>query len=329
MQLSVVTTMYYSAPYINQFYDAITAEAGKITQDYEIVIVNDGSPDEALDIAIELHQRDSHVRVIDLSRNFGHHRAIMTGFAQARGDLVFFIDCDLEIRPETLCDFYAEYQNTHADVVYAVQQSRHDSLADKIAGSWFYTIFNWLSHESLPQNLTTARLMSRRFITALLEHREREMMIGGLWVITGFKQVPITVDKASKGSSTYNFPRKINLMVNAITAFSSRPLIFVFYLGCVIILLSTIAAIILAIRAITLGFLPGWPSLIVSVWLLGGLTIFCLGIIGIYLSKIFTEVKQRPYSIIRDIYEQGSMSNELQPTYHSPVVKSHTQIYHK
>lgn len=327
MRLSIVTTMYYSAPYISQFHSAVSIEARKITPDYEIVIVNDGSPDEALDVAIELYQQDAHVKVVDLSRNFGHHRAIMTGLAQAKGDLVFFIDCDLEIRPETLTDFYVEYKNTHADVVYAIQQSRNDNLKDKIAGEWFYTIFNWLSHESLPQNLTTARLMSRRFITALLEHREREMMIGGLWVITGFKQVPIVVDKASKGSSTYNLPRKINLMVNAITAFSSRPLIFVFYLGCAIILLSTIAAIILAIRAVTLGFLPGWPSLIVSVWLLGGLTIFCLGIIGIYLSKIFTEVKQRPYSIIRDIYEQNSSNNDLQAIVTPSILVSHKGIY--
>jgi putative glycosyltransferase len=311
MDLSIVTTMYYSAPYIQEFCRRVIIEAETITSDFEIVIVNDGSPDNALDIAVELHHHDRRVRVVDLSRNFGHHRAMMTGLTQARGKLVFLIDCDLEIRPEVLGEFYTEMLHSRVDVVYGVLKTRLDRLADRLAGEWFYTMFNWLSSDKLPPNITTCRLMSRRYVNSLVQHRERELIIGGLYVITGFAQVPLVVEKAAKGSSTYNLGRKLSLMVNAVTAFSNRPLVFIFYLGLAISLISGIAAAVLAIQALFFGFQTGWPSLIVSVWLLGGLTIFCLGIIGVYLSKIFTEVKQRPYTIIRQHYDR-STNHEMQ-----------------
>jgi putative glycosyltransferase len=302
--------MYYSAPYIETFYAEASAVAEQITADYEIILVNDGSPDQALDIAISLYHRDPRVRVIDLSRNFGQHKAMMTGLAYANGDLVFLIDCDLEIKPDVLLLFYAELRRSNADVVYGVQDIRQDRFAERIAGQLFYTIFNWLSKDELPPNLTTVRLMSRRYVAALIAHREREMLIGGLWTITGFKQVRLVVTKLAKGSSTYHLGRKISLLVNAITSFTNRPLIYIFYLGMLIIFFSSIAAMYLIFETITSGFLSGWPSLIVSVWLLGGLTIFCIGIIGIYLSKIFIETKQRPYTIIRQIYDRSAETAE-------------------
>jgi putative glycosyltransferase len=242
--------------------------------------------------------------VIDLSRNFGHHKAMMTGLAHTQGRLVFLIDCDLEIMPENLTEFYRTFQDSTVDVVYGVQETRQDPPLDRLFSRLFYTFFNWLSPDTLPLNLTTVRLMSQRYVSALVSHQEREVLIGGLWAITGFKQLPQVVSKSSKGSSTYHLGRRLAIVVNAVTSFSNRPLILIFYLGCIIISLSSVAAAYLIIETILSGFLPGWPSLIVSVWLLGGLTIFCMGIIGIYLSKIFTETKQRPYTIIRDFYER-------------------------
>jgi len=310
MKLSIVTPMYYSAPYIEMFYAEASAAAEQITDDYEIILVNDGSPDQALDIAISLYERDAHVRVIDLSRNFGQHKAMMTGLAHANGDLVFLIDCDLEIKPAILSQFYSEFQRVNVDVVYGVQDVRHDRPFDRIAAQLFYAIFNLLSTEQLNQNLTTSRLMSQRYVSALVAHRERELLIAGLWAITGFKQTPIRVTKSSKGSSTYHIGRKFALIVNAVTSFSNRPLIFIFYLGLLIVFFSSLAALFLIFETINSGLLQGWPSLIVSVWLLGGITIFCIGIIGIYLSKIFTETKQRPYTIIRQLYDRSVEIND-------------------
>ncbi len=299
--------MYSSAPYLEEFYRRVKTAAQKITDEYEMIFVNDGSPDGSLEIARSLYERDEKIRIIDLSRNFGHHRAMMTGLRHARGRLVFLIDCDLEIPPESLSDFYNKFQTSDVDVVYGVQAARQDRLYSRLAGSLFYTLFNWLSVDKLPVNLTTARLMSQRYVSALVSYQEREVLIGGLWVITGFQQASIALNKSNKGKSTYNLARKIAILVNAVTSFSTKPLVFIFYLGCLISMLAGLAAFYLIMRRVFFGvLLAGWPSLIVSVWLLGGITTFCLGIIGIYLSKIFMEAKQRPYTIVRQIYERAS-----------------------
>jgi len=309
MDLSIVTTMYNSAPYLEEFYNRICAEANKITSDYEIIFVNDGSPDNSLDVSISIFNRDKRVKVIDLSRNFGHHKAIMTGLAHARGKFTFLIDCDLEEEPELLGQFYAECKSSGADVVYGTQPKRKGKFFEQMSGVFFYWLFNRFSSHPLPRNLLTVRLMSRRYISGLLEHKERETIIAGLWAITGFKQVPFSVKKRDTGNTTYDFRKRVANFVNGITAFSSTPLVYIFYLGCAISFVSGIAAFYLIVRRLFFGvLLAGWPSLIVSVWLLGGLTLFCLGVIGIYLSKVFMETKQRPSTIIKEIYDRSGRS---------------------
>lgn len=310
MDLSIVTTLYCSAPHLEEFYARVRDVAERVANDLEIILVNDGSPDDSLEIALSLHQRDRRVKVIDLSRNFGHHQAMMTGLSHAGGDLIFLVDSDLEEEPELLDTFYERLKTTAADVVFGVQQKRKGRLFERVSGAIFFKLFNALSTHPLPQNVITARLMTRRYVRALVQHQERETLIAGLWVVTGFKQVSVTVKKSHKPTSTYNFRRKVSQLVNAITSFSGRPLVLIFYLGCIILFLSTIAALDLIIRKLIFGtLLEGWGSLIVSIWLLGGLTIFCLGVIGIYLSKIFIEVKQRPYVIVKDIYEHSPAAN--------------------
>lgn len=304
MNLSIVTTMYQSAAYIDEFYTRISSSAQKITTDYEIIFVNDGSPDESLEKAISLYQRDKRVKVIDLSRNFGQHKAIMTGLSHAKGQLVFLIDCDLEEEPELIEKFHIVMKDSGADVVYGTQEKRKGGFIESITGRLFYASFNFLSQYPVPKNVTTARLMTQRYVARLVEHRDREVFLLGLWTITGFKQVPITVQKHSKGSSAYDLARKLSIVVNSITSFSNRPLVYIFYMGLLIFMLSVIAALYLVVKwGFFGGFEAGWPSLMVSFWLLGGLTILCIGIIGIYLSKVFTEVKDRPYTVIRHIYE--------------------------
>jgi putative glycosyltransferase len=306
MDLSIVTTMYYSSPYIQEFYDRICAVAKEITEDYEIILVNDGSPDDSLDIAVALYEKDPKVRVIDLSRNFGHHKAMMTGLMHTKGELVFLIDCDLEEEPELLERFYAEHRkNGDVDVVYGVQKARKGGFVEKISGNIFFWMFNLFSSYPVPANLVTARLMSKRYVDSLVQHKDREVFMAGLWAITGFKQVPLMVTKHDKGNSSYNLRRKISILVNSITSFSNKPLLLIFYLGSIILFISSLAALYLIIRRVFFGvLLAGWPSLMVTIWLLGGLTIFCVGVIGIYLSRVFMETKERPYTITRQIYER-------------------------
>jgi putative glycosyltransferase len=307
MKLSIVTTMYQSARFIEEFYARATRAASAMTDDYEIVFVNDGSPDESLSLAVALYQRDARVRVIDLSRNFGHHKAMMTGLEKTRGDLVFLIDVDLEEQPEWLGEFREVMTRTGADVVYGVQHRRKGNAFVRLSGAIYYRLFNALLQYPVPANVVTARLMTRRYVDSLVQHRDREMTLAPLWVITGYHQTPVTVEKRSRGETSYSVPRRIATFVDMVTSFSNRPLIYIFYLGTAIMALSAVYGAFLVWKTARgeVG-VSGWPTVIASIWFLGGTTIFCLGVIGVYLSKIFTESKDRPYTIIREEHDHAA-----------------------
>jgi putative glycosyltransferase len=303
MKLSIVTTLYKSAPYIREFHRRASEAALEVTSDYEMIFVNDGSPDESLDIVVSLHQSDPHVRIIDLSRNFGHHKALMTGLAHAHGDLVFLIDSDLEEDPQWLRAFFDALERTGADAAFGVQQRRKGGWFERLTGSVYYLITDAMLDMPIPRNIVTARLMTRRYVANLVLHRDREVNLAALWMITGFLQVPVPVDKRSRGETTYTIRKRISVLVNAITSFSNRPLIYIFYLGGFIVLISLLYGSVLVWLALHGGVgIPGWASLIVSIWFLGGVTIFCVGLIGIYLAKVFMEAKERPYTIVRAVY---------------------------
>ncbi|NLW48418.1 MAG: glycosyltransferase family 2 protein [Firmicutes bacterium] len=303
MKLSIVTTMYWSETYLEEFYQRCKTEVQKITDDYEIIFVNDGSPDNSLQKAIELSQRDDQVMVVDLSRNFGHHKAMMTGLSYTSGELVFLIDSDLEEEPELLQIFYSRLTKENCDVVFGVQKSRKGNFFEKWSGEIFHRFINYLSELNIPKNMATARLMSRRYVDSLLEFREHELFIAGIWHITGFNQVPVEVVKHSTSKTTYKLKNKVAVAINAITSFSNKPLLLIFNLGMTITVISFFYILYLVVRKVLYSqSLIGWTSLIVSVWFIGGLIISFIGIVGIYLSKIFIETKSRPYTIIRDVY---------------------------
>lgn len=304
MKLSIVATLYQSAPYIAEFHQRASAVAKQLVgQDYEIVLVNDGSPDNSLDLAVQLTKNDDHVVLVDLSRNFGHHKAMMTGLAHAKGDRIFLIDSDLEEEPEWIIGFTEQMTNENCDVVYGVQTKRKGGIFERLSGQWFYLIINAITGLTIPENPVCARLMSRRYIDALLRHEEREFFISGLFNITGFTQHPHTVKKHATSETTYTFRKKISLLINSITSFSNLPLIGIFYIGALIFLLALLYTLFLIIHWM---FIPkplsGWTSVIASIWFLGGMIISFIGIVGIYLSKVFSETKQRPYTIVRQIY---------------------------
>ena len=302
-KLSVVTSMYNSAAFIEEFCARTIATCSQITDDFEIVVVNDGSPDDSLSRALRARDVDRRIRIVDLSRNFGHHKALMTGLAHASGELVFLLDCDLEEEPEWLHSFHEMLQSTGSDVVYGVQEGRKGGPMERLTGRFFFSVFNRLLTHPLPVNVVTARLMRRRYVQALVSHQDQEICLAGLWVITGFDQRPLTVRKRSRSESSYTFRKRISVFVNAITSFSNRPLLYIFQLGVAVMLLSMLAGVILLHQSLTgrIG-VPGWASIMVSIWFLGGLTIFCTGVIGVYLAKVFTETKKRPYTIVRAEY---------------------------
>jgi len=304
MKLSIVSTLYLSAPTINGFHArsslAATKQAG---DDYELVLVNDGSPDNSLDIAVQLAASDPHVVVIDLSRNFGHHKAMMAGLAHATGEHIFLIDSDLEESPEYLKDFSEVMNRRGCDVVYGVQGRRKGGWFERVSGSIYYAVFDRLANIKHPRNLVTMRLMTRRYVDALLKFGEYEMVISCLWVITGFEQCEQSIEKHTRRGTSYSLPKKIAHAVNAITSFSAVPLQCIFYTGFAISFFSLVYTLYIVYhRLFSQMAVDGWTSLIVSLWMLSGLIMLFLGIIGIYLSKIYIETKHRPTSIVRRIY---------------------------
>lgn len=305
--LSVVTTMYRSADFVTEFYERITAAANLITTNYEVIFVNDGSPDSSLTLALALIHSDSKVRVIDLSRNFGHHQAILAGLRHVRGEFTFLIDIDLEEQPEWLADFWRELHSTAVDVVYGVQTVRGGSVFKRHTGTLFYKFFNLTSETTIPENQCTVRLMNHSYLNALIALQERNVFLAGLFSWTGFLQHPYYVTKQVRsGKSSYTPVKLARLFLNAITSFSSYPLTLIFLLGTCITLLSVAYALRLFVRKLLLPdtVLSGFTSLMISLWFIGGSLISILGIIGIYTGKIFNEVKSRPQYFIRATYEQ-------------------------
>lgn len=307
MKLSIVATLYRSAPCLAEFHARCTRVAQAFAgDDYEIVLVNDGSPDDSLERAVALTRADPHLVVVDLSRNFGHHKAMMTGLEHSRGERVFLIDSDLEEEPEWLPEFARAMEEENVDVVYGRQEERKGGWFERWSGEAYYTLFNWLTDIEHPRNIVTARLMTRRYVEALLRYRERELVISCLWVSAGFRQSEKVVKKHSSSATTYSLSRKISHAVNAITSFSEVPLRLIFYVGMAIFTVSMVYALDLIVaRLFFRQIVDGWTSVMVSIWVLGGLVISFVGIIGIYLSKVFSETKQRPYTIVREVHGQS------------------------
>ncbi len=306
-ELSVVATMYKSEDFIPEFHRRVTETAKRLTGSYEIVLVNDGSPDRSQDIAVAIAGADPHVRVVELSRNFGHHTAMLAGLRHAMGDFVFLIDIDLEEQPEWLFDFWQDLHETRADIIYGVQTARPGSLMKRYSGSLFYKFFNLAADTAIPVNGCTVRIMKRCYVDSVSQFAETHVFMMGLFSWSGFTQRARHVTKIPRnGKSTYTPIRLIRLAIDAITSFSSYPLTIIFVVGICITLLSLGYACVLITQKLRNPdlILSGFTSIMVSLWLIGGAVISVLGLIGMYIGKIFTESKCRPQYFVRSIYER-------------------------
>ncbi len=303
MMLSVVATLYRSASNIDQFYRRAMAAAEAVADEIELVLVNDGSPDDSLERALALHAVDPRVVVVDLARNFGHHRAMMTGLSYARGELVFLIDSDLEEEPELLARFADRMDRGDCDVVFGIQDQRKGGLVERIGGALYFGLIDLFSDQKIPRNLVTARLMSRDYVRALVRHQDREFVISHLWAITGFRQVSLPVRKLSLSPSTYSLRRRIELTVKHVTTTSTKILYWTLYLGLTISVVAAFAILYLVLQYFIMGSgVDGYTSLMVSVWFFGGLSTMILGVIGIYSANIMSETKRRPYTVVRKLH---------------------------
>ena len=311
MKLSIVTTLYHSEPYLQEFYDRMSSAASSLTGDYELIFVNDGSPDHSDEKILELQEKDDRVVLIQLSRNFGHQKALVTGLNYASGDYIFMIDSDLEEDPELLALYWKEMQDSPAyDVVFGIQQKRKGNWFERISGSLYYSFFNLLSRQNYSPNTLTARLMTSQYVESLKKFEEKESDLWGVFVLAGFNQHAIPVTKGFKGKTTYSLRRKLEIALSTITTLTHRPLYLIMALGLLICLVSLGLCIYLLVDYIIHGRTDHWWMMLTSIWLIGGLVLFSIGIIGVYLGKMFLEIKNRPVSVIKTIHSRKPIKDE-------------------
>jgi putative glycosyltransferase len=317
VKLSIVTTIYRSREFLPQFIDECLGALSQLGwTDFEIVCVIDGSPDDSLDYLMERRRTLPNLVIVELARNFGHHPAVLAGLNQARGELVFLIDCDLEVRPAVVIDFHRKMQEGSIDVVFGYQEARKGTLIEKHGGGFFWKVFNRISATRIPENAITERLMNRRYVDSLLSLGDKNLFLGGMMHWVGFNQVGIPAQKTQReGAATYTLFRRIGLLINAVTSFSSAPLRFLFYSGALVTVVSFAVVGVLVTRkladpdSVVSGF-----TFLASLSLLNfGLTIMALGIIGIYLARIFSQTQNRPTFIVRSIHGGGERGQDADP----------------
>jgi glycosyltransferase involved in cell wall biosynthesis len=298
--LSVVAPMHDEEATVGAFHERVTAALGALP--LELVIVDDGSRDGTAAALAALAAADRRVKVITLSRSFGHQAALTAALEHATGDVVVMLDGDLQDPPEVIPDMLDRWREG-ADVVYAVRRERAGETAFKrTTARWFYSLFARLADIELAPESGDFRLMDRRALDALLAMPERNRFLRGMSVWVGFTQTAVTFQREARsaGKTKYTPGRMLRFSFDAITSFSHRPLQFATLLGFALSLLAFLAIPLTVVARYTNIYERGVPSTIVIVLLLGGIQLICVGIIGEYVARIYDEVKQRPLYVVRD-----------------------------
>jgi dolichol-phosphate mannosyltransferase len=307
-KISVVAPCYNEEAGLPEFVRRVKAVCAGLGCQYEIVLVNDGSRDRTLPVAIELAANDPVIRVVNLLRNFGHQAAVTAGLDVAEGDAVVLIDSDLQDPPELIVDMVKEWQNG-ADVAYGQRRTREGETAFKLfTAKLFYRLLRWMTKSNIPADTGDLRLMDRRVAEVLRSMRERHRFIRGMVSWVGGKQVAVQYDRKARfaGETKYPFRKMLSFAVDAITSFSVVPLRLVTWLALSVIALTVLAAAVVVVVKLVDPhyFIPGYPSIIITIVFFGGVQLLALGIIGEYLGRMYEAIKARPIYVIEQVYGQ-------------------------
>src|SRR6201994_2906031 len=297
--LSVVAPIYNEEATVAEFYSRVCSALEGLQ--FELVLVDDGSTDRSPALLDDLAMHDPRVRVVYLSRNFGHQTALTAGLDHARGDAVVMLDADLQDPPEVITTML-DHWRAGCDVVYAVREHRDGESRFKLSTArWFYRLFDKLAPGELQQNSGDFRLLDRRPLAALLLMRERNRFLRGMTVWVGYTQaaVPYHRDSRYAGETKYTIPRMLRFSLDAISSFSHRPLQLATLLGFIISTLAFIAIPVVVILRILGSYLPGFSAVTILILLLGGIELIAIGIIGEYVGRIYDEVKGRPLYLVK------------------------------
>jgi polyisoprenyl-phosphate glycosyltransferase len=308
--ISVVAPIHNEAETIPELHRRLTSVLTDLG-DYEIVLVDDGSTDRSWEHMIALAPGDPHLRLVRLSRNFGHQAALTAGLEAARGDAVVLIDSDLQDPPELIPLLVAKWREGF-DVVYGLRTKREgETLFKRSTASVFYRLLRGMTRIEIPADAGDFRLLSRRAVDALARMPERARFLRGMTSWLGFPQAGVQYERDARhaGATKYATRRMISFALDAMTSFSTTPIRVVTGLGFVLV---AFCAVVLGwtvyIKVFTNTAVAGWTSLLIVVLLLGGMQLVSLGIIGQYVGRIFEEAKQRPLFVVGEIVEGGTTS---------------------
>lgn len=302
IELSVVVPVYGCAGLLVVLSERLTKVLDSMSLNYEVILVNDGSSDGAWDIIHQLSEENPRIKGVDLSRNFGQHAAITAGLNYSSGPWMVVMDCDLQDQPEEIPKFLAKAQEGY-EVVFGRRYQRADSTTKKVGARFFRKVFDyWVGTKSDPA-IANFGIYHRKVVDAFLSMGEqsRTLTLFVRWL--GFRTATVDIEHASRqmGESAYTFSKLLVLAVNTIMSHSNKPLLISIYFGFMMSFLSLLYSGYILYRYFFYGIsVVGWASLIVSVYFVGGLILANLGVLGIYLGKVFDETKGRPLFVVRE-----------------------------
>ena len=300
IHISIVSPVYRAENIVDKLVDEIQKVMHQMDVTYEVILVDDRSPDNSWKLMKKLSSKFSEVKSIRLSRNFGQHPAIMAGLSEAKGEWIIVMDCDLQDQPKEIKNLYSKALEGY-DIVLARRENRQDNFFKKLSSKWFYKVFNYLSGIEVNSEVANFGIYNSKVIKSIdtINDYIKFFPLFIKWV--GYKSTSIVVEHSERedGKSSYSLLKLISLAFNTIISFSDKPLKIFTFIGLSISTISFFFGCYYLIKALT-GQIsePGFSSLIISIWLLSGIIISTIGIVGIYLGKTFNQVKNRPIYII-------------------------------
>lgn len=299
--LSLVVPVYFEEEVINQFVKEVVEELSLIEINYEIIFIDDGSTDETVSLIKRESALNKNVKLIELSYNHGKQAALTAGVTYAKGDYLIYMDPDLQDPPKEIKRFLDEISKGY-DLVFGVRKEKKDTFVNKMFSKIFWGILRKFTGLELPKGLAVMRIFNRKFADKFLEYQEQNRFIEGIFMHVGKRRTSITIEQRERfaGKSKFNFKRKMELAFNAIFDFSELPLKLAVRFGVFLMLLGILVLlVILFLKLFLIEFQAGWPSIVGVIIISTGVQLFFIGIIALYLGKVYKESKKRPlFSIV-------------------------------
>ncbi|TVR77563.1 MAG: glycosyltransferase [Chitinophagaceae bacterium] len=305
IEISLVIPVYNEQELIEQLFERTTGALEKITPNFEIICVNDGSTDNTLELLLACHQKDNRFKVVELSRNFGHQAAYTAGLSYAKGNFTVMMDGDLQDPPEIIAEMYKKITTEELDVVFGSRTERKEGFLKRSLIKLFHKIFSRLSNINAPKNVGNFSIMNRSALNAFLKLGEKNRYLPGLRFFIGFKQGFIEYSRPDRevGDAKMNFTSLLTLALDAIYSFSKVPIKVCIIIGLLGIFFSVVGVVVVLVKKIMGEAITGWTSIMLSIFFIGSVQLLFLGILGEYIHRIFIETQNRPIFIVRKYHE--------------------------